>query len=92
MDSYLASYIFCYYQRFMTAKEKLANRHLTATAKATHRRTDVAAQKEARNTRMHLRDFLSADPEVPELPRDGRTPSFRGRPSASWPLTQMSCT
>jgi hypothetical protein len=31
MGSYLASYIFCYYQRFMTAKEKLANRHLTAT-------------------------------------------------------------
>jgi CBS-domain-containing membrane protein len=55
----------------MSAKEKLANRHLTATAKATHGRTDVAAQEEARNSRIHLRNFLSADPEALELARDG---------------------
>lgn len=55
----------------MTAKDKLANRHLTATAKVTHGRSDVAAQEEARNSRMHLRSLLSADPEVLELARDG---------------------
>jgi hypothetical protein len=45
--------------RFMSAKEKLANRHLIATANGTHGRTNVAAQEEARNSRIHLRNFLS---------------------------------
>ena len=70
MDSYLASYMFCHCQRFMTVNEKLANRHLPETAKVTHGRIDVAAQEEA-NSRIHLRNFLSADPEVLELARDG---------------------
>jgi hypothetical protein len=55
----------------MTAKKKLASRYLTATAKVTHGRSNVDAQEEARNSRMHLRNFLSADPEVLELARDG---------------------
>lgn len=71
MDRHLAGYVLTYYSRFMTEKEKLANRHLMGTAKATHCRPDLAAQQEARNSRSHLRKLLSDDPEVLELTRDG---------------------
>ena len=71
MDRHLAGYVFTYYSRFMTEKEKLANRHLMGTAKAAHGRSDLAAQQEARNSRSHLRKLLSDDPEVLELTRDG---------------------
>jgi len=71
MDPHLARYVFDYYSRFMTEKEMLASRHLSGTAKATHGRTDLAAQEEARNSRSHLRKLLSDDPEVLELTRDG---------------------
>jgi hypothetical protein len=70
MDSYLASYIFCYYQRFMTAKEKLANRQLTATAKVTQGRTDVAGQKR-QETAACICETFCLHPEVLELARDG---------------------
>jgi len=71
MDPHLARYVFIYYSRFMTKKEKLANRHLSATAKVTHGRTDLAAQEEARNSRPHLKELFSDDPDVLALTRDG---------------------
>jgi len=71
MDRYLAGYVLTYYSRFMTEKEKLANRHLSATEKVTHGRTDLAAQEEATNSRPHLKELFSDDPDVLALARDG---------------------
>jgi tRNA(Ile2) C34 agmatinyltransferase TiaS len=71
MDWHLASYIFGYYRQFMTDKEKLANRHLFGTIKATHGRTDLVVQEEARSSGKPLRELLSDDPVVLELTRDG---------------------
>jgi len=71
MDRHLAVYVLTYYSRFMTGREQLANRHLMGTAKVTHGRSDLAAQQEARDSRPHLRDLFSDDPEVLELARDG---------------------
>jgi CBS-domain-containing membrane protein len=71
MDPHLASYILRYYDDFMTGKERLARRHLFGTEKATHGETDLAAQQDVRNSRSHLRELLSDDPEVLELTRDG---------------------
>jgi CBS-domain-containing membrane protein len=71
MDPHLVRYVFRYYSHFMTTNERLANRHFLAAAKTTHGRTDLAAQEEARNSRSHLRNLLSDDPEVLELTRDG---------------------
>ncbi len=55
----------------MTEKEKLVNRHLFGTQKAVQARSDVAAQQEAKTGPKHLRNFLSNDPEVLELTREG---------------------
>jgi len=71
MDRHLAGYVLNYYARFMTDKEKLANRHLMGTVKATRGRSDLAAQQEVRNSSSHFRNLLSDDPEVLELTRDG---------------------
>jgi len=67
-----AIYAFVYYGRLMTEHEKLAKSHLIATAKTTLGRTDPAAQAEAKGSNMdHLRRFLSDDPNVLALARDG---------------------
>jgi formylmethanofuran dehydrogenase subunit E len=71
MDRHLAGYVLAYYSGFMTEKENLAHRHLMATTKATHGRSDSAAQQEVRNSHSHLRKLLSDDPEVWELTRNG---------------------
>lgn len=71
MDPHLARYISAYYSCFMTEKEILAYRHLGSTAKATHGRTDLAAQEEIWNSTRPYRELLSDDPEVLELTRDG---------------------
>jgi hypothetical protein len=55
----------------MTRQERLAHRHLFGTAKATHGRTDAAAQSEVENTSHPARDLLSNDPEVLQLASDG---------------------
>lgn len=71
MDRYLADYVFRYFDRFMTDKERLARRHLFGTSKITHGRTDSTAQEEARRDRSSRRELLSDDPEVLELAHDG---------------------
>ncbi len=59
MDTDKASYVFRYYGHLMNEQERMANRHLTGTVKATHGRSDVAAQAEARSSPRHLREMLS---------------------------------
>src|SRR5271157_2514880 len=75
MDPHLARYIYRYYQQFMTDQERIARRHLFGTEKATHGRSDSAAQQEARSGRHPVRELLSDDPAVLELTRNG-TESF----------------
>lgn len=64
MDAAVASYIVRYYGYLMTKQEKLAHKHLAGTLKATHGRSDLAAQQEARGGSRHLREMLADDPEV----------------------------
>jgi hypothetical protein len=66
-----ARYAFHNYGHLMTPKEKLAFSHLGGTMKATLGRSDRAAQEEVKNGSTHLRKFLSDDPEVLILTRDG---------------------
>ena len=70
-DPGIRRYILRYYSRFMNQKEHLAFRHLAATVKATHGRSDVIAQQETRSSKAHLRKLLSEDPEVLRLASDG---------------------
>ena|SRR5215510_11564877 len=65
VDTDKIGYVLRYYSHFMTRQESEAYRHLTATAKAMHGRTDVTAQKEARGKSAGR--FLSADPDVLKL-------------------------
>jgi hypothetical protein len=61
-----ARYVVSHYGHLMTEIERRAQRHLSATMKATHGRSDVAAQGEAQTHRVHSR-FLSNEPEVLRL-------------------------
>ena len=66
-----ARYVFNNYGRLMTPIEERAFSHLGGTLKATLGRSDRAAQEEVRAGSTHLRKFLSDDPEVLLLARDG---------------------
>jgi integrase len=46
METDKAIYVFKHYGHLMTERERMANRHLIGTAKATSGRSDVAAQRE----------------------------------------------
>jgi hypothetical protein len=71
MEKDTAGYIFRYFDDWMTAQEKLARKHLFATDKATHGRTDAEAQNEARSSSNPVISFLSNDPEVLRLASGG---------------------
>jgi hypothetical protein len=71
MDTDKARYVFRHYGHLMSEQERLANRHLTGTMKATHGRSDVAAQTEATSSSRHLRELLSDKPEVLRLASEG---------------------
>src|SRR5271163_558679 len=71
MENEKAGYVLRYYGHLMTGHEQLARRHLEATAKATHGRTDSASQNELRNSSHPLHSLLSSDPEVLKLTCDG---------------------
>ncbi len=77
METGKAFYLVRYYGYLMTMQERIAYRHLQATAKATHGRTDMAAQSELENSSRpnHLRRMLSDDPEVLRLTKEG-LPAF----------------
>jgi len=66
-----ARYVFHNYGHLMTRKEQLAFSHLGGTMKATLGRSDRAAQEEVRAGSTHLRKFLSEEPDVLLLARDG---------------------
>ena len=66
-----ARYTFHNYGHLMTPKEQRAFRHLTGTMKATFGRSDRAAQEEVESGSTHFRKFLSHDPEVLLLARNG---------------------
>jgi len=51
MDSHLAHYVVSNFSQLMTARERLAHRHLIGTIKATHGRSDTAAQVEAKTNK-----------------------------------------
>ena len=71
MENEKAQYVLRYYGHFMTMQERLAQRHLFGTEKATHGRTDAAAQIEIRNSSHQLSGLLSNDPEIAQLASDG---------------------
>jgi hypothetical protein len=72
MDAEKAAYIVRYYGHLMTVPERLAERHLTGTAKLTHGHTDAVAQRRVENSSHPVaRDLLSKDPEVLQLASDG---------------------
>jgi hypothetical protein len=71
IDTDMAWYVFKYYGQLMNGRERMANRHLMRTFKAVEGRSDLAAQEEARGRVRHLREWLSDDPEVLQLARDG---------------------
>jgi len=62
MEAEIANYVVRYYGYLMTTSEKLAHRHLMATMKATHGRSDSKAKEEAKNNRVQSR-FLATDPQ-----------------------------
>jgi hypothetical protein len=64
MEPERAQYVLRYYGHLMTVQERLAQRHLIGTQKATLGRLDAAAQGEARNGSRLSRELLSNDPEV----------------------------
>jgi hypothetical protein len=70
MNPNLAAYVVRYYGQFMNEQEHLPLRHLLATEKATHGRSDTSAQEEARSSKS-LSGLLSENPAVLELARDG---------------------
>jgi hypothetical protein len=71
MDLNRADYVVRYYSAFMTSQEHLAQRHLLATFKITHGRTDDFAQGEASESSKPIRDLVSTDPEVKRLAAGG---------------------
>jgi hypothetical protein len=71
LDRDKAEYVLRYYAHLMTEQEFLAQRHLFGTVKATHGRSDEAAQAKARVKPGPFRELLSNDPEVLNLSREG---------------------
>lgn len=71
MVSEKAAYVIRYFHSFMTMDERIAHKHLIATAKASRGRTDTAAQTELRNSTHHLRTLLSDNPKVLQLTAGG---------------------
>jgi hypothetical protein len=71
MDTLKAEHVIRYYGHLMTIQDRLARRHLIGTAKATHGRTDAAAQNEVENTSHPARGLLSNDSEVLQMASDG---------------------
>lgn len=71
MDNDRAWYVFRYYSHLMNEQERAANRHLTGTIKATHGRSDVGAQTEARSGPHHLCEMLSDEAQVLDLASGG---------------------
>ena len=67
-----AWYVIAFYPELLNAVERRARHHLFITAKATHGRTDLAAQWEARKS--EWRSNLSMDPEVLKLSAEGFVP------------------
>jgi hypothetical protein len=65
-----AHYIVRFHAHLMTDAERRAQSHLFATMKATMGRSDVTAQKEARNSKAYSR-MLSEDPDILRLTGDG---------------------
>jgi type IV secretory pathway VirB4 component len=65
-----AHYVITYYGRFMTRNEMAAYRHLQAAMKATHGRSDAAAQQEAQRHRTFSR-LTTTDPEILQLTDKG---------------------
>jgi hypothetical protein len=76
----------------MTAKEKLANRHLTATAKVTHGGTNVAAQEKDKKQPNTFAKLFVWDREVLELARDGVNALVQRTAQRIRPLIPMSRT
>lgn len=70
MDKYLAHYVVSHYFSLLTPNERFAYRHLIATLKATHGRSDVQAQMEASQHKVHSK-LISDDPEVRSLASEG---------------------
>lgn len=70
MNPNLALYVVGYYGHFLNEQEHIALRHLMATEKVTHGRTDQSAQEEAKSNKA-LSGLLSQDPVVLELAHDG---------------------
>ena len=71
MDELLVRYVIQHhYSSLMNEAERRAYSHLGATMKATYGRSDVPAQEEARHHKLHRR-WISDDPQVLELARDG---------------------
>jgi len=70
MDTDRARYVFNFYRQLMSEQERLAYAHLVGTLKAVGG-DDVAAQQKAKGYASHLREWLSDDPEVLRLAKDG---------------------
>lgn len=66
----LVGYVIRYYAHLMTVPERLANRHLIGAMKATHGKSDVEAQAEARNV-WSFSKWMSNEPEVLSLAANG---------------------
>ena len=71
MDRDKARYIVRYYDHLLNEHERRAQRHLFATSKTTHGRSDAAAQEEVKAGSSPLRQLLSEDPEVLRLASQG---------------------
>ena len=71
MDRDLALYVVTYYSALMTPEERLANRHLATTFKATDGRTDLEAQEAVRRDGGPWARRLSNDPAVQQLAAAG---------------------
>jgi hypothetical protein len=71
METEKARYVFRHYGYLMTMQERIAHKHLEATAKAMHGRTDVAAQTQLRNSPHDLRKLISDNPEILLLTTEG---------------------
>ena len=66
----VAHYVVRFQGHLMTGAERRAQSHLFATMKATMGRSDIAAQREAHNSKLHSRS-LSDEPDVLRLTSDG---------------------
>lgn len=65
-------YVVSHYSRFMTTKEKEAHAHLIATLKGTRGKgSDEKAQQEVRSHSARFDRWLSDDPEVLSLAKEG---------------------